>query len=73
MVQDGKNITEIESLLLLAIAFFFAYNVIFIVGVGYLRCLLFFFLVHGKYMWQGKRMKKKLLRIVTLEMTSWQN
>ena len=43
MVQDGKNITEIESLLLLAIAFFFAYNVIFIVGVGYLRCLLFFF------------------------------
>ena len=24
----------------------FAYNLIFIVGVGYLRCLLFFFLAH---------------------------
>ena len=39
----GKNITEIESLLLLPIAFFFTSNMIFIVDVGYLRCLLFFF------------------------------
>ena len=38
-----KNLTEIGSWLLLPIAFFFTSNVIFIVDVGYLRCLLFFF------------------------------
>ena len=67
-----KNITEIFSFLLLAISFFFTYNVIFIVGVGCLRCLLFFFLVHVT---RGNNMKSYyvLLRWKwPISKTSWQ-